>query len=55
MFANGDRVYLRISSMKGVITFGRHGKLISMNFGPFLILRNVGGIAYDLFTLFQIF
>ena len=47
-FSVGDRVFLRVSPMKGVIRFGRRGKLSPRYIGPFEILRTVGEVAYDL-------
>ncbi|WMV08050.1 hypothetical protein MTR67_001435 [Solanum verrucosum] len=47
-FAVGDRVFLRVSPMKGVMRFGRRGKLSPRYIGPFEILRTVGEVAYEL-------
>ncbi|XP_015159809.1 uncharacterized protein, partial [Solanum tuberosum] len=47
-FSVGDRVFLRVSPMKGVIGFGRRGKLSPRYIGPFEILRTVGEVAYEL-------
>ncbi|WMV24300.1 hypothetical protein MTR67_017685 [Solanum verrucosum] len=43
-----DRVYLKISPMKGVMRFGKKGKLSSRYVGPYQILRRVGKVAYGL-------
>ncbi|WMV29592.1 hypothetical protein MTR67_022977, partial [Solanum verrucosum] len=43
-----DWVYLKISSMKGVMSFGKKGKLSPQYVGPYQILRRVGKIAYEL-------
>ena len=47
-FDVNDRVYLKICSMKGVIRFGKKGKLSPQNVGPNQIFRSVGKVAYDL-------
>ena len=47
-FSVGDRVFLRVSPMKGVMRFGRWGKLSPRYIGPFEILRTVGEVAYEL-------
>ncbi|WMV13828.1 hypothetical protein MTR67_007213 [Solanum verrucosum] len=46
--AVGDRVYLRVSPMKGVMRFGRRGKLSPRYIGPSGILRAIGEVAYEL-------
>ncbi|WMV58319.1 hypothetical protein MTR67_051704 [Solanum verrucosum] len=43
-----DWVYLKISPMKGVMRFGKKGKLSTHFVGPFKILRRVGKVAYKL-------
>ncbi|XP_055826321.1 uncharacterized protein LOC129894682 [Solanum dulcamara] len=47
-FEVGDRVFLRVSPLKGVIRFGRQGKLSPKYIRPFEILRKVGEVAYEL-------
>ncbi|WMV58178.1 hypothetical protein MTR67_051563 [Solanum verrucosum] len=47
-FVVGDRVFLRVSPMKGVMRFGRRRKLSPRYIGPFQILRTVGEVAYEL-------
>ena len=47
-FEEGDKVYLRISTMKGVVRFGKKGKLSPRYVGPYEILQSVGKIAYEL-------
>ena len=47
-FEIGDRVFLKISPWKGVLRFGRRGKLSPRYIGPYEILSKVGPIAYKL-------
>ncbi|MUG03910.1 hypothetical protein ECC01_23490 [Bacillus tequilensis] len=48
MFEKGDKVYLKISPMKGVVRFGKKGKLSPRSMGPYEILQRVGKVAYEL-------
>ncbi|KAL5579039.1 hypothetical protein UlMin_011481 [Ulmus minor] len=47
-FNEGDHVFLKIAPMKGVMRFGRKGKLSPRFIGPFEILKRVGKAAYQL-------
>ncbi|XP_070010550.1 uncharacterized protein [Nicotiana sylvestris] len=47
-FMVGERVLLRVSSMKGVMRFGKKGKLKPRYIKPFEILEQVGEVAYKL-------
>ena len=47
-FVAGDFVWLKISPMKGVVRFGRRGKLSPRYIGSFEILSRVGDCAYQL-------
>ena len=44
----GDRVFLKVSRWKGVLRFGRHGKLKARYIGPYEIISIVGPVAYRL-------
>ncbi|GJU72455.1 putative reverse transcriptase domain-containing protein [Tanacetum coccineum] len=44
----GDRVLLRVSSWKGIVHFGKNGKLALRYVGPFEILERIGLVAYRL-------
>ncbi|WMV38069.1 hypothetical protein MTR67_031454 [Solanum verrucosum] len=44
----GDWVYLKISPMKGMMRFGKKGKLSPRYVGPYEILKCVGKVAYEL-------
>ena len=47
-FEIGDRVFLKISSWKGVLRFGKRGKLSPRFIGPYEIVSKVGPVAYKL-------
>ena len=44
----GDRVFLKVSPWKGVLRFGRRGKLRPRYIGPYEIIARVGTVAYRL-------
>ncbi|GJW66079.1 putative reverse transcriptase domain-containing protein [Tanacetum coccineum] len=47
-FQVGDRVLLRVSPWKGVVRFGKRGKLAPRFVGPFEIVERIGPVAYRL-------
>ncbi|XP_070047130.1 uncharacterized protein [Nicotiana tomentosiformis] len=44
----GEKVLLKVSPMKGIMSFRMKGKLSPMFIGPFEVLRQVGEVAYEL-------
>nr|GFA02351.1 putative reverse transcriptase domain-containing protein [Tanacetum cinerariifolium] len=46
-FQVGDKVMLRVSPWKGVVRFGKWGKLNPRYVGPFKLLEKVGSMAYN--------
>ena len=44
----GDQVLVRVSPMKGVMRFGKKGKLAPRYVGPFPVIAKVGPVAYQL-------
>ncbi|GKG13694.1 hypothetical protein Tco_0350654, partial [Tanacetum coccineum] len=47
-FQVGDRVMLKVSLWKGVVRFGKRGKLKPRYVGPFNVLAKVGAVSYKL-------
>ncbi|GJY01016.1 putative reverse transcriptase domain-containing protein [Tanacetum coccineum] len=47
-FQVGDNVMLKVSPLKGVVRFGKRGKLNPRYVGPFKVIEKVGDIAYKL-------
>ncbi|KAF5824178.1 putative nucleotidyltransferase, Ribonuclease H [Helianthus annuus] len=47
-FQVGDRVLLKVSPWKGVVRFGKRGKLNPRYIGPFEITEKIGKVAYRL-------
>ncbi|GKF09327.1 hypothetical protein Tco_0043551, partial [Tanacetum coccineum] len=45
-FSVGDYVLLKVSPWKGVVRFGKKGKLAPRFVGPFEIIEKVGHVAY---------
>lgn len=46
-FEVGKKVLLKFSTMKGIMRFGKKGKLSLRFIGPFEVLRRVGEVAYE--------
>lgn len=47
-FSVGDKVLLKVSPWKGMVRFGKKGKLAPRYVGPFEILARIGPVAYKL-------
>ena len=47
-FEVGDHVFLKVMPKRGVVRYGKRGKLSLSFIGPFAILKRVGTIAYQL-------
>ena len=44
----GDHIFLKVMPKKGVVRFGKQGKLVLRYIGPFKVLKRVGTVAYQL-------
>ena len=47
-FEVGDHVFLKVMPKRGVVRFGKRGKLSPRFIGPFEILERIGTVAYRL-------
>ena len=47
-FEVGDHVFLKVMPKRGVVRFGKRGKLSPMFIGPFEILERIGTVVYRL-------
>ena len=47
-FDVGDKVFLKISPWKGIVRFGKRGKLSPRIIGPYEIVERIGPVAYRL-------
>jgi hypothetical protein len=47
-FQVGDSVFLKLSPWKGVVRFGKRGKLSPRYIGPYVIIERIGDVAYRL-------
>ena len=45
-FEVGDHVFLKVMPRRGVVSFGKRGKLLPRFIGPFEILERIGTVAY---------
>ncbi|GJT08389.1 putative reverse transcriptase domain-containing protein [Tanacetum coccineum] len=48
VFQVGDKVMLKVSNWKGVVRFGKRGKLNPRHVGPFKVIERVRTVAYKL-------
>ena len=44
----GEKVFLKVSPWKGILRFGKQGKLSPRYTGPYEITERVGSLAYRL-------
>ena len=45
-FGVGEHIFLKVMPKRGVVRFGKRGKLSSRFIGPFEILERIGTVAY---------
>ncbi|XP_048228266.1 uncharacterized protein LOC107260950 [Ricinus communis] len=50
----GDKVFLKISPWKGVLRFGKRGKLSPKYIGLFEVIERIGPVAYRLVLLLEL-
>ncbi|XP_070015702.1 uncharacterized protein [Nicotiana sylvestris] len=44
----GEKVLLKVSPLKGVMRFGKKGKMSRRFIGPFKVFRGIGEVSYEL-------
>ena len=47
-FKVDDKVFLKVSPMRGIMRFGKKGKLSPRYVGPFEVIKRIGEVAYRL-------
>ncbi|XP_070054354.1 uncharacterized protein [Nicotiana tomentosiformis] len=47
-FKEDDWVFLKVSPMKGIMRFGKKGKLSARYVGPYRVIQRIGQVAYKL-------
>ncbi|KAK6151654.1 hypothetical protein DH2020_014289 [Rehmannia glutinosa] len=47
-FQVGESVFIKVAPMKGVMRFGKKGKLSPRYVGPYVITKRIGRVAYEL-------
>ena len=53
-FQVDDWIFLKVSPMKGVMRFGKKGKLSTIYVEPYKIMKRVGKVAYELELLAEL-